>query len=168
MIDLQTIIPRLVNDGIEFAIIGGVAATTHGSSYITDDLDICYARNGANLERLATTLAPLHPRLRGAPEDVPFLWDAETLRRCLNFTLHTDLGNLDLLGEVDGLGAFESVRALSVLTPIFGVECAILSLDGLIAAKKAAGRPKDKLVLPELEALREADQDCGPPVTSTT
>ena len=156
MIDLATILPRLVEDGVEFVIIGGVAATVHGSSYITDDLDLCYARDRANLERLASSLMPFVPRLRGAPADVSFLWDTETLRRGLNFTLVTELGNLDLLGEVAGLGTYEQVRAGAVLVDLCGVECAVLSLDKLIAAKRAAGRPKDKLILPDLEALWEA------------
>lgn len=161
MTELQTLIPCLVKAGIEFIIIGGVAATAHGSSYVTEDLDICYARNHANLQRLAATLAPFHPRLRGAPEDVPFLWDAETLKRGLNFTLKTDLGDIDLIGEVRGLGLFEQVKASAMTVHLFGVECEILSLEGLIISKRAAGRPKDQLILPELEALREATEESG-------
>lgn len=155
MIDFEKILSCLVNDGVEFVIIGGLAATVHGSSYMTHDLDICYARDNTNLERLAQSLAPLHPRLRGAPAGIPFLWDAKTLQFGLNFTLETDFGDLDLLGEVAGIGMYDSVRQASILVELFGIECAILSLDKLIAAKRAAGRPKDKLVLPELEALRE-------------
>lgn len=159
MIDLQSILPRLVSGSVEFVIIGGVAAAVHGSSYVTDDLDICYGRDETNLVRLASVIAPLHPRLRGAPAELPFIWDARTLQRGLNFTLHTDLGNLDLLGEVSGLGSFAQVHVDSVSLILFGVECAVISLDKLIIAKRAAARPKDKLVLPELEALREATQD---------
>ena len=73
MTDLQALLPCLVKAGVEFIVIGGVAATVHGSSYVTEDLDICYARTDANLKRVAAALAPFHPRLRGAPEDVPFL-----------------------------------------------------------------------------------------------
>ncbi len=159
MIDLATLIPRLVNDGVEFVIIGGVAATAHGSAYVTEDLDVCYACDVDNLERLVKSLAPLHPRLRGAPADLPFLWNAQTIRQGLNFTLQTDLGDVDLLGEVSGLGSFEQVRAAAVRATLFGVECAVLSLDGLIVAKRTAGRRKDLLILPELEALREAGED---------
>lgn len=161
MTELQALIACLAKAGVEFIIIGGVAATAHGSSYVTEDLDICYARHKANLERLAATLDPFHPRLRGAPEDVPFLWDAETLRRGLNFTLKTDLGDIDLMGEVRGLGLFEQVKASAMAVHLFGVECKILSLEGLIISKRAAGRPKDQLILPELEALREATEDSG-------
>jgi predicted nucleotidyltransferase len=159
MTNLQTILPLLAQAGVEFVIIGGVAATIHGSSHVTNDLDICYARSRLNLTRLANALAPFHPRLRGAPAELPFIWDAETLRHGLNFTLVTDLGDLDLLGEVTGIGTFEPVRAASIIVKLFGVKCAVLSLDGLIVAKRAAGRLKDQLILPELEALREATQD---------
>lgn len=153
MIDLEKTLRLLADSGIEFVIIGGIAASIHGSAQATFDLDVCYERGDDNLERLADSLSPLHPQLRGAPAGLPFIWDAETLRRGLNFTLRTDLGDLDLIGEVPGVGVYEHVRRASVTLPLFGVECAVLSLDGLIAAKRAAGRAKDKLMLPELEAL---------------
>ncbi len=136
-------------------IVGGIAGSVHGSTHATFDLDICYARDNDNLSRLAESLSPFHPQLRGAPAGLPFIWDVETLHRGLNFTLLTDLGDLDLLGEISGVGFYEQVRLASVIVPLFGIECAVISLDGLIAAKRAAGRAKDKLILPELEALRE-------------
>jgi hypothetical protein len=159
VINLEAILHLLSNNAAEFVIVGGVAGSIHGSAYATFDLDICYARHGTNLEILAHSLAPLHPRLRGAPADLPFIWDVETLRRGLNFTLQTDLGDLDLLGEIAGLGSFDQVSAAALPIILFGVKYYVLSLDGLIAAKRAAGRPKDLLVLPELEALREIERD---------
>jgi hypothetical protein len=155
VIDLERTIRLLGDSEVEFVIVGGIAGSIHGSAQATFDLDVCYARNEGNLARLAKSLSPFHPQLRGAPAGLPFIWDAETLRRGMNFTLLTDLGDLDLLGEVLGIGSFEQVRAASVIVPLFNIECAVLSLDGLIAAKRAAGRAKDKIVLPELEALRE-------------
>lgn len=156
MIDLEKLIPRLAADGIAFVIVGGVAATAHGSATVTLDLDICYARDADNLKRLVATLAPLHPRLRGAPEGLPFVWDEKTLRQGLNFTLTTDWGDLDLLGDITGIGDFPRVSAVSVQAVILGVSCTVLSLPALIAAKRAAGRPRDLQALPELEALMEA------------
>lgn len=156
MVSLKNLILCLADNRVEFVIIGGVAATVHGSAYVTYDLDICYRRDAGNLARLAKALAPHHPKLRDAPDDLPFFWDETTLRRGLNFTLKTDLGDIDLLGEVAGLGGFEQVLASSVSVALFGVACAVLSLEALIEAKRAAGRPKDRLILPELEALREA------------
>jgi predicted nucleotidyltransferase len=159
MIDLEAIVNRLAKGKVRFVIVGGVAATVYGSSFITDDLDICYARDKLNLDVLAETLAPLNPRLRGAPSGLPFIWDAETLLKGLNFTLRIDLGDLDLLGEISGIGRYEQMRDTAINVVLFGVECSIISLENLISAKRAAGRAKDRLVLPELEALLEATKD---------
>ena len=158
MTQFSKVLEKLVRDSVDFVIIGGVAATAHGSSMSTWDLDICYARDKANLEKLAASLAPLHPRLRGAPPGLPFLWDAETLLRGLNFTLDTDFGELDLLGEVAGVGTYEKVRSGASLETVFGTSCRVISLSSLIVAKRAACRAKDRQALVELEALWEAQQ----------
>ena len=100
----------LAEFNVACVVIGGVAATIHGSALLTNDLDVCYARNPANLERLASALQSVHARLRNAPEGLPFILDAETLRRGLNFTFTTAIGDLDLLGEVRGVGRLENVR----------------------------------------------------------
>jgi predicted nucleotidyltransferase len=159
MTALTRILSYLVEQGVAFVVVGGVAASAHGSARATFDVDICYARDPANLETLARALAPLHPRLRGAPEGLPFLWDAETLRRGLNFTLTTDIGNLDLLGEVSGVGSYKEAKTDALLAEAFGVKCLVISLPNLIAAKRAAARGKDLEILHELEALLEAQQD---------
>ncbi len=109
-------------------IIGGVAATLHGSSYLTYDLDICYARHTANLERLARALRSVNARLRGAPKDLPFVPDAETLQRGLNFTFQTDVGPLDLLAEIAGVGGFVEALAEAVFFELFGHQFAVLAL----------------------------------------
>ena len=158
MIRLQQAVELFGENEIEFVIVGGIAITLHGSSYLTADLDLCYNRSKDNLERIAAALSPHRPRLRGAPEGLPFVWDAETLRRGMNFTLTTDLGDIDLLGEVAGVGGYEEARAASVAFTLYGHEAHVLSLAALIRSKRAAGRPKDLLVLPELEALREVLQ----------
>lgn len=155
MIQVEPTLRLLIEHQVEFVIVGGVAISAHGSSYLTYDLNVAYARTRDNLKRLAAALAPYHPRPRDFPADLPFVWDEQTLRQGTNFTLTTDLGNLDLLGEVKGLGDFDRVRAQSVVLTLFGMKCRVLSLDALIIAKRAAGRTKDLLALPELEALRE-------------
>ncbi len=159
MVDLEKLLTILIRHEVEFVLIGGVAAVAHGSAYVTYDLDFGYSRDAANLQSLVAALEPLNPQLRDAPEGLPFFWDLRTLQRGSNFALKTDLGDVDLLGEVSGVGAFTQVLAVSVQVELFGLPCAVLSLDGLIAAKRAAGRPKDLLILPELEALREALED---------
>jgi predicted nucleotidyltransferase len=153
----QETIAVLNEAGVGFVVIGGVAITAHGSARITYDLDISYSRTRENIQRLVTALAPYHPRLRGAPDNLPFHFDAETVARGLNFTLETDLGDLDLLGEVVGIGMYPDVLASSVELEMFGYTCHVLSLEGLIRTKRAAGRPRDLAALPELEARREIE-----------
>ena len=140
---------------VDCVIVGGIAAAIHGSLFLTNDLDVCYSRDPANLERLAQALKSVNARLRNAPEGLPFILDAETLKRGLNFTFSTDIGDLDLLGEVRGVGQYEEVHADSITAEVFGYRFAVIDLGKLILAKRAAGRPKDLIVLPELEAIHE-------------
>ncbi|MGC9948021.1 MAG: hypothetical protein ABSF64_16775 [Bryobacteraceae bacterium] len=154
----ETAVQALVDADVEFVVIGGWSAIINGSRFMTDDLDICYSRRPDNLRRLAQALAPYHPRLRGLPEGLPFIWDESTLRNGTVFTLATDLGDIDLLGEVSGLGAFDEVRAGSYIAEAFGRTVRTLDLSSLIKAKRAAGRNKDLTVLPELESLLEAEE----------
>jgi hypothetical protein len=158
MIDLEKSLTVLLDAGVEFVLIGGAAMVVQGGSRPTRDVDVCYSRSPENVKKLAAALAPFHPKLRGAPEGLPFRFDPETLRSGLNFTLSTDLGDLDLLGEVAGLGFYPAVCDASEVLTLFDRDCRVLSVEGLIRAKRAAGRPRDLEVLPELEALSEARQ----------
>lgn len=155
MTDFESLIRLLVTAQVEFVLVGGAAATAHGSSRLTVDLDIVYGRSQENLERLAACLAPYHPYLRGAPEGLPFRLDIETLQRGLNFTLITDIGALDLLGEITGGGDYEDLFPHTIEIDLYGVSCRCITLSRLIEVKRAAGRPKDLDVLAELEAIRE-------------
>ena len=150
---LEETLRALFDANVEFVLIGGAAMQMQGSAHLTEDLDFCYARSAKNLERLASALAPHHPRLRGAPDGPPFHFDAATIKRGLNFTLMTDLGALDFLGEVAGVGGFAEVKKNSEAMAIFEMNCLVLSIEGLIRSKKAAGRDRDLEVLPELEGL---------------
>ncbi len=100
----------LCDSGVDFVVIGGVAATLHGSAHVTFDLDICYSRAAANLKRLREALSPFHPRPRGFPPELPFVWDEATLRNSSVLTLQTDLGDIDLLAEVAGVGGYEEAK----------------------------------------------------------
>lgn len=113
------------------------------------------ARDRGNLKRLATALLSVHARLRGAPPDVPFILEAERLRRGLNFTFLADIGPVDILGEVAGVGQYPEVVAQSVPYQLFGSEFKVPNLEKLIAAKRVAGQTKYLFVLPELEAIIE-------------
>ncbi len=153
--DVEKLLTALHAKDVNFVIIGGVAAVVQGSAYVTADFDFCYSRGKENLAKLAVALAPLHPSLRGAPKNLPFRLDANTLRSGCNFTLETDLGAVDLLGEVSGLGSYEKLLPFSEELELYGMRCKVLTLEGLIKTKKAAGRAKDLMLLPELEALLE-------------
>jgi predicted nucleotidyltransferase len=157
MSDFERSLTVLLDGGVEIVVIGGAAMYVHGSDHLTRDLDVCYNRARGNVQRLVTALVPHHPRLRGAPSDLPFRLDVPTVLRGLNFTLTTDLGAVDLLGEVAGLGTYSEVLKASHQLEILGRQCHVLSLDGLIKSKRAAGRPRDLAALPELEALQEME-----------
>jgi hypothetical protein len=154
--NFEIAVQKLCDAGVEFVVIGGWAAIFHGSAHVTNDLGICYSRDRDNLLKLARALAPYNPRLRGSPDGLPFVWDAKTLSNGTVFTLVTDLGIVDLLAEVSGVGTFAEVLPVSVEVDAFGRRIRTLNLQALIQSKKAAGRPKDLLILPELEGLLEA------------
>jgi len=147
VIDFAAVLRALTDAGVRFIIVGGAAATAHGSARLTQDLDVVYARDSENLRRLAECLSPFDPYLRGAPPGLPFVLDEETLRRGLNFTLVSKLGDLDLLGEIAGGGGFDDLVDESIEIELFGARCLCLGLRKLIDVKRAAGRPKDLEVL---------------------
>jgi predicted nucleotidyltransferase len=155
MIHFQAALKALTERGVNFVVVGGYAATLYGSAYLTRDLDICYERTPENMERLVSALRPYHPRLRGAPPDLPFIFDMKTLSQGMNFTLQTDIGDIDLLGRIDGVGEFPDCARDAISISSYGMNCRVASLDSLIRSKRAAGRVKDLNVLPELEALQE-------------
>lgn len=155
MTDFERLLTVLTQEGVEFIVIGGFAATAHGSAHITVDLDVVYGRTAANIDRLARALQPLQPYLRGAPRGLPFRFDGDTIHQGLNFTLVTLAGDLDLLGEATGGGTYEALLPHSEVRDIAGLECRFVNLQTLIRLKRAAGRPKDLERIAELEALRQ-------------
>jgi hypothetical protein len=153
MTDYRKAVETLLGGGVRFIVIGGVAATAHGSTQLTNDLDVVYARSADDIQRLATALAAHNPYLRGVPPGLPFKFDAATIKRGLNFTLDTDFGPLDLLGEATGGGTYDALLPHTVTLDLFGGSCLCVDLPTLIRLKRAAGRPKDILALGELEAI---------------
>jgi len=155
MTDYRALLAALNEAGVEYILIGGLAASAHGSPRFTLDVDVVYRRSEENFNRIVDALRDLNPYLRGAPPGLPFHFDVATLRRGLNFTLQTSLGFLDLLGEVAGGGTYESLLQDSELIELYSHSCRVTSLDRLIALKRAAGRVKDLEAIAELEAIRE-------------
>jgi predicted nucleotidyltransferase len=153
--DFERLLAVLTQSDVEFIVIGGFAATAHGSAHVTVDLDAVYRRTTENIERLARALEPIRPYLRGAPPGLPFRFDPDTIRQGLNFTLVTLAGDLDLFGEATGGGTYEALLPHSDMREIAGLECRFVNLQALIRLKRAAGRPKDLERIAELEALRD-------------
>lgn len=150
---------QLVAGDVDFVVIGGIAAIAHGSAHFTQDLDIVYAPDEENLDRLGRVLVTLDARLRGVTDDVPFVPDGRTLRRTRVLTLETPIGLVDLLAEPDGAPGYEELKAHAIPATLAGVTVRIASLEDLIAMKKAAGRPKDLVAVEELEAIQRLQRE---------
>ena len=154
VLDAPRLLTILCEADVAFVVVGGMAAVAQGSAYLTADLDICYQRTSTNHQRLSDALKPVNPRLRGAPAGLPFVLDPSTLKAGLNFTLMTDVGDIDLLGEVSGLGFYEEVRKQAEEVELYTHRLWVLTIEGLIQSKQAAGRDKDLRLIPELKALQ--------------
>ena len=159
MTDFEALIHGLDAEQVRYVLIGGFAGTVLGSPRVTVDLDVVYARDDDNLERLVHALSPLSPYLRGAPPGLPFVLDVPTLQRGLNFTLTTSAGDLDLLGEVVGGGGYDALVERSTTVRVFDRQIRVVTLPTLIALKRAAGRPKDLEAIAELETLRDEPEE---------
>jgi predicted nucleotidyltransferase len=155
MNEFQPLLKALAESGVEFILIGGVAGTAYGSARVTFDLDVVYSRTPDNLKRVVKAFESIAPYLRGAPPGLPFHWDEPTIKRGLNFTLDTDLGPVDLLGEIIAGGTYEELLPHSRAVTVFGGDCQCIKLSKLIEVKKAVGRPKDLEAIAELEAIQE-------------
>jgi predicted nucleotidyltransferase len=138
---------------IKFIVVGGLAATAHGSRRITDDVDICYEPGKANVTRLAKILCEWDAYPRGIDRGLPFFMDERQFRITPIMTLTTHEGFIDVLDVVKGVGEYSKCRERSEAVQAFGIRFRVLDLPALIDAKRAAGRPKDIDQLPELEAL---------------
>ena len=139
---------------VDFVVIGGVAVVVQGSPRFTRDLDISYATDTENLERLGVALVELDAKLRGVEEDVPFSPDARTLRATQMLTLTTRDGDLDLLADPPGSPGYPALRRHADVVDIDGDSVRIASLEDLIEMKRAAGRPQDEIDIESLEAAR--------------
>jgi hypothetical protein len=154
---------HLNGGGVDFVVIGGIAAQAHGSSQFTGDVDVCYDTADDNLHRLGKVLVSLGARLRGVAEDVPFVPDGRTLRHTQVLTLDTPHGPLDVLAAPSGSPGYAALAERAVTVDWDGIIVKIASLEDLIAMKRAAGRPKDLLAVEELEAIQRILREDGVP-----
>jgi hypothetical protein len=145
----------LLKHKVRFVLIGGFAGRLWGSNSVTDDLDICYARDDKNLEALAGALRELHARLRGAPPDLPFILDGKTLKAGDHFTFMTKFGSVACLGSPKGSAGFPDLMRGAKEMLIGPLRVSVAALEDVIQMKRAAGRPKDLVEVEVLAALRE-------------
>lgn len=152
-LDLHPLLGALVRHGVDFVVVGGVAGWVHGSAYPTFDLDVAYARDRGNLERLAAALVDLRARWRGGPPDLPIELDAAMLYNGANFTFDTPFGAFDVLGELAGVRDYEELRREARIEGYEGLDIRVASIDHLIAMKRAANRVKDRLMIEEYKEI---------------
>lgn len=155
MSDLQRLLQRLDEAGIEFVLVGGYAAMLHGSSLLTRDVDVCALLTPANIEKLRAALGDLHPQHRLSLPRQSFLDEPPPGTALNHLYLSTDWGALDFLGSITGIGDYARVARDAVEVELFGQTIKAISLDDLITAKEALGRDKDLLAAKELRAIRE-------------
>jgi hypothetical protein len=149
------ILKRLVAAKVEFVLVGGMAGVAHGSSQVTEDLDVCAPLERQNVQRIVVALEGLNPRLRTLGRVMPMPSDPALLSTYKNLYLLTDLGPVDILAEITGVGGFPDVLRQSARMTVGPDTCHVLELATLILAKRALGRPKDLQVAVELEAIRD-------------
>ena len=160
MQNLSDLTRKLIEAQVEFVLVGGFAAVAHGVTLVTRYVDICCRFSEANLMRIQTAFADLHPVHRSRP-DLPLALTPEQCANLKNLYLKTDLGIVDCLSEVLGVGDFESVLRHSVeLVMPFG-NCRILDLDALICAKEAMNRDHDRFTARQLREIKRRQQQAG-------
>jgi predicted nucleotidyltransferase len=152
--DFKSILKSLNDAGVQFVVIGGLAMAAHGSTQVTRDIDLSYARSASNINGLAQVLISLHSHLRDVPAELPGAVDLRLLKNSSNLTLATDKGAIDILGEPPGIASFEQLWNNSIEMNIFGENVHVASVDDLVLMKQAAGRPKDQAHLAELHAIK--------------
>lgn len=162
MVDFFELLRRLAEAKVDFVLVGGLAAAAHGSSLVTQDVDVCIRLGSENLGRLHDALKDLAPAHRMVHPAIPFEHDAPTLASFRNVYLKTTIGQLDCIGEVLGVGNFAAVYEKSVEIDLNGSPCRVISIDALIIAKEAMNRDRDRLAAEQLRRIRSLQQ---PPST---
>lgn len=161
MQDFSNLLRLLLENKIEFVLIGGMAAVVHGASQVTEDIDICAAIDPKQVEKLRACLRELHPKHRMTSQKLSFIEFPEETGNLKNLYLQTDWGILDVIGTVTGVGNYDAVLKSAVEIELFGSPCRVLGIEGLISAKQALGREKDLATVRELKAIRKLQEEKG-------
>lgn len=167
MPNLQKLLQKFAEADFDFVIVGGFAGVLHGSSYVTDDLDICAALSPENIGTLRSILRDANPVHRMTADKLSFMDYPAPSTAVANLYLETDIGVVDVLGNVLGLGDYNRLVKNSIEVQLGGHVCRVVSLPDLITAKEAVGREKDLLVVKELRAIAaKRGIDVPPPAGS--
>ncbi|MCI0536650.1 MAG: hypothetical protein L0Z50_15645 [Verrucomicrobiales bacterium] len=156
--DDKALLGRLKENGVEFVIVGGVCGTLHGVSLVTKDIDVCCPFTRQNLLRIESSMKGLNPIHRQTPHKLPFVLTEHLLLNLKNLCLGTDLGKIDFLSEITGLGNYDAVLARSVLIGMSYGEFRMLNIDALIESKSAVGRDQDVMAIKQLRAIQERNE----------
>jgi len=155
MSNLEDLVDRLIRAQMEFVIVGGFAVLAHGASMMTEDVDVCCPFSERNMNALWSAVRDLHPVHRMTPQRLPFEVTPELCVNLKNLYLATDLGKLDCLGEIPGVGAFDEVHRKSVEIRFESGACRVLGIDALIDAKLTTNRTRDRMAVLQLKAIKE-------------
>jgi len=155
MENLKDLLFKLAEADVRFVLVDGFGAVSLGSSLVTRNVDVACDMSVASLVRLHAALAAFHPVHRMTPQRLPFTREEAERGGLKNLYLSTDLGQIDILGEIKGIGNFSTCFEQSEPLNLSGVEIRVLTLDALIAAKRAMGRPRDLHAVLELETIRD-------------
>jgi len=150
---------RLNKENVKFVIIGGFAGIVHGCTFVTQDIDICCEFTTENLLSLQNALADIHPVHRMTPKRQKLELTTENCKDYKNLYLDTDLGQLDCIGSVQGVGDFKKAIESSQIIDVENHKLNVLRIETLIETKKATNRPHDKEAIIQLEAMREIKKD---------
>jgi len=160
--DLKALLQQLLKNKIDFVLIGGFAGTVHGSTLVTQDLDICLAITEEEITKLRAALKDINPRHRMNPSFKPSFMDyPQDLTGVNNIYLETDLGVLDILSSSEPAGNFQEIKSRAISISLYGYSCHVISIDDLIKIKETMKRPKDLQAVQELKLIRDKSQKKG-------
>lgn len=161
MTTLNNLLQKLCEADIDFVIVGGFAAVVHGSSMLTQDLDVCTVLSGSNVDKLRELFHDLHPIHRHTSQKLSFLDNPKPGESLKNLYLQTDLGPIDFLSSIDGIGNYADVKKNAEQVMLFNRKVSIISLEDLLTAKETLGREKDLITAKELRAIRAKKNQDG-------